>query len=119
MPTFAVLMYADPAQTEAMTDDALFDVEQKHAALRKELGQTGELTGGAGLELPHATLTLSLGPEQVEHGEGPLAANADIHLTAYYEIETETLERAQEIAAKVLDDHVTAVELRRIHSVAG
>ncbi len=116
MPTYAVLMYADPAQTEAMTDDALFDVERKHAALRKELGQTGELTGGAGLELPHATITLSGAGDRAE---GPLAANAGIHLTAYYEIETETPERAEEIASGLLDDHVTAVELRRIHSVAG
>jgi hypothetical protein len=58
MDTYAVLMYADPDHTKAMTDEALFEVE------------------------------------------------------------TATAERAHEIAARVLDDHVTAVEVRRIHSVA-
>ena len=36
----------------------------------------------------------------------------------YYEIETETEERALEIAGRILDDHVTAVELRAIHDSA-
>ena len=40
------------------------------------------------------------------------------HLTAYYEVDCETPERAQEIAAHILDDHVIAVEVRRIHDTA-
>jgi hypothetical protein len=113
METYALLMYADPAHTQAMTDEALFIVEQKHAELRKDLTESGELIGGAGLALPDQTVTVTPGRES----PGPLATAA-IHLTAYYEIETARGERAREIAARVLDDHVTAVEVRRIHSVA-
>jgi hypothetical protein len=47
-----------------------------------------------------------------------LVAHAVEHFTAYYEIECDSVRRAQEIAARVLDDHVTAVELRRIHDTA-
>jgi hypothetical protein len=37
---------------------------------------------------------------------------------ALAEVECETLKRAQEIAAHILDDHVTAVEVRAIHDPA-
>ena len=53
-------------------------------------------------------------------GEGPLFGRGgdDEHLTAYYEVDCETLDRAKEIGAYVLDHHVTSVEIRRIHDTA-
>jgi len=48
---------------------------------------------------------------------GPFTAGRE-QLSAYYEIETQTEERALEIAGRILDDHVTAVELRAIHDSA-
>ena len=57
----------------------------------------------------------SLSPE-----EGSLSGRGDDeeHLTAYYEVDCETLDRAKEIGAYVLDHHVTSVEIRRIHDTA-
>jgi hypothetical protein len=40
-------------------------------------------------------------------------------MTAYYVFDCETAERAQAIAEGILDDHVTAVEVRRIHDSVG
>jgi hypothetical protein len=113
---YAALMYAVPADTMAMTDAALAVVVRKHEAIREELTASGELVGGSGLALPEETTVLRLGPDgsAIATG-GPLAADATEHLTAYYEIDCETVERAREIAARLLDDHVTTVELRRIH----
>ena len=96
---YALLMYADPERTTAMTADELGEVGRKHAALRDEL------------MLPHETTTLRWnGPTTA----GPFLGGRD-QLTAYYELECGTGEQAREIAARVLDFHVVAVELRRIH----
>ena len=104
---FALLMYADPAHTVAMTDEQLDEVMRKHAALGEELGDA--LVGGAGLALPVDTTVVRASGVS----SGPLAEAVE-HLTAYYEIEA-TPERAQEVATRILDNHVTSVEVRRIH----
>jgi hypothetical protein len=111
---YALLMYADPAHTRAMTEQDLAVVARKHEALRTELGASGELRGGAGLVLPDETVVVRPGSTS----QGPLVAETTDHLTAYYEVECETPERAEEIAADILDDHVVAVEVRRIHDTA-
>ena len=115
---YALLMYADPAHTRAMSEQALADVARKHEALRSELGGSGELSGGAGLVLPDETTLLRLGSDGPVTTQGPLNADTTEHLTAYYEVDCETPERANEIAAHLLDDHVIAVEVRRIHDTA-
>lgn len=112
---YALLMYADPAHTRAMDEQARDVVARKHAALREELTASDELRGGAGLVLPDETMVLRLGAEP---RQGPLAADTTEHLTAYYEVECETPERAHQIAGHLLDDHVIAVEVRRIHDTA-
>jgi|RhiMetdeSRZDD1v2_1073273.scaffolds.fasta_scaffold223907_4 hypothetical protein len=113
---YAALMYAVPADTLAMSDADLAVVVRKHEAIRKELTESGELVGGSGLALPEETTVLRLGGDgSIIATGGPLAADAVEHLTAYYEIDCETVERARAIAARLLDDHVTTVELRRIH----
>ena len=113
---YAALMYAIPAETEAMSDADLAVVAAKHEEIRKELTASGELVGGSGLALPDETTVLRLGGDgSAVATRGPLATDAIEHLTAYYEIDCETVERACAIAARLLDDHVTTVELRRIH----
>ena len=112
---YALLMYANPAHTKAMSDAAVDAVLRKHAALRDELTDSGELAGGAGLALPEETTVLRLGAEGAASAKGPLASEPAEHLTAYYEVECASEERAAEIAARTLDDHVTGVEVRRIH----
>jgi hypothetical protein len=115
---YALLMYADPAYTQAMSEEAIAVVARKHAALRAELEAADELRGGAGLVLPHETTVVRLGSDGVVTSQGPLVAGTAEHLTAYYEVECATAERAREIAAHILDDHVIAVEVRRIHDTA-
>ena len=112
---FVTLMYTDPAHTKAMSKDAFEAVMRKHGQLGEELLASGELIGGRGMAVPEETTLLRLGPDGVVAERGPLAAGAAVHLSAYYELECESEERAREIAERLLDDHVTAVELRRVH----
>ena len=106
---YAILMYAAPSHTRGMSESELDVIARKHAKLRDDLSASGELAGGAGLALPDETKVLRLGPDEQVAAEGPLSGRADDeeHLTAYYEVDCETLDRAKEIGAFVLDHHVT------------
>jgi len=114
---FTVLMYSDPEQTKAMSASEFEQVMSKHDALRAELTKSGELAGGAGLAYPEETRTLRWRDDNVLTAIGPLF-EADEHVTAYYEIECADLDRALAIAKRVLDFHVTAAEVRRVHDTA-
>jgi hypothetical protein len=116
---FMVLMYADPAATAAMTPDQRADVFARHEALHRDLADTGEMLNGAGLAFPADTTTLHWQPDaEPTAATGPFAAATE-HVTAYYVLECESPERAREIAARVLDFHVVAVEVRPVHDWFG
>lgn len=112
---FMVLMYADPATTAAMTAEQRADVFARHEALHRDLADTGEMLNGAGLAFPADTTTLHWQGDAVE---GPYTP-AQEHVTAYYVLECESMERAREIASRVLDFHVVAAEVRPIHDWFG
>jgi hypothetical protein len=115
---YAVLMYADPDHSRAMSREELDVVARKHEEIRDDLTRSGELLNGAGLVFPDETTLLRLADDAVVAQPGPLKEGTE-HLTAYYVIDCVTAERARSIAERMLDDHVTAVELRRIHDSAG
>jgi hypothetical protein len=102
-----------------MSGTELDVVLRKHAALREELTHSGALLSGAGFAYPEETTVVRLGANGVVARSGPLATGSDEHLTAYYVIESEDADQARSVAERVLDHHVTAVEVRRIHDSAG
>jgi hypothetical protein len=114
---YALLMYADPAHTKAMTAADRDVVARKHAALRAELTNSGELLDGAGLAYPADTTTLRLDDRAVTTSQGPLMTST-IQLTAFYLVRCPDADRAHAIAAHILDFHVTAVEIRPVHDSA-
>ncbi|MEU4167116.1 YciI family protein [Streptomyces sp. NPDC026665] len=116
---YMVLMYADPAATEAMTAEQRAEVFRRHEALHRDLESSGELLNGAGLAYPRDTTTLRRSEEgPVTSSDGPFL-DATEHLTAYYVIECATPDRARAIAERVLDFHVVTTEVRPIHDAFG
>jgi hypothetical protein len=113
-------MFTKPEDARALSREDLDDIGRKHETLRNDLTASRELLNGAGLVLPDQTTLLRLdeGGSLVTH-EGPFAAEATEHVTAYYVVECADAERAREIGAQLLDDHVTAVEVRAIHDFTG
>ena len=111
---FALMMSTKPAEAAQLNDADVQTIEAKHADLRNVLGLTGEIINGAGLSPPSETTTVR--PSGTT--SGPLI-NGDEHVTAYYVIDVASRQRAEEIAARILDDHVTAVEVRAIHNTNG
>jgi hypothetical protein len=115
---YMVLMYSDPAETKAMSAMDRDVVGRKHQALCTELTESGELLNGAGLAYPGDTRTLRLGDDVVATTNGPLV-ESEVQLTAYYLIDCANLDRARSIAERILDFHVTAVEVRQVHDSVG
>jgi hypothetical protein len=118
---FMVLMYADPAATAAMTPQERAEVFARHDALHRHLADGGELLNGSGLAFPQDTVTLRWQRDAAPAvSGGPLVEpESGAHLTAYYVVDCASPERAREIAERVLDFHVVAVEVRPIHDSFG
>jgi hypothetical protein len=111
---YGVLMYSDPAETKAMSAADRDAVGSLHRSLRSELLASGELVGGAAFAYPEDTTSMRLAGEAVAISHGPLL-KSDIQLTGYYLLDCEDLGRALSIAERILDFHVTAVEVRQVH----
>jgi hypothetical protein len=115
---YMVLMYSDPAATEAMSASDRAVIASKHAAFREDLAGSGELLNGAGLADPTDTTAIRWCQDGSATTDGPFIEAAE-QLTAYYVIDCASPERARAIAGRVLDFHVTAVEVRPIHDSFG
>lgn len=115
---YMVLMYADPAATEAMTAEQRAEVFRRHDELHRDLADTGELLNGAGLGYPRDSTTIRLRGDGSSTADGPLT-KAREQLTAYYVVDCVSRERALEIAGRVVDFHVVAVEVRPVHDSFG
>jgi hypothetical protein len=110
-----VLMYADPARTAAMTRAERAEVMAKHEELGAELEASGELLNGCGLGYPAETRTLRWNGASTD---GPCHGGVE-QLTAYYVLDCVDAARAEAVAARLLDFHVTSVEVRAVHDSFG
>ncbi len=113
-----LLMYSTPAETMALLPSDLELIARKHATLRSELGQSGELISGVGLAYPAETRTIRLTPGGAVASDGPLHA-AELQLTAYYLVDCPDIGRVLTISERILDYHVTAIEVRAVHDSFG
>ena len=116
---YMVLMYSKPAETKVMPGSDLETIMHKHEKLRTELTESGELLNGAGLVFPESTTNLRWRDSAPATAvDGPLV-DGDEHMTAYYVFDCADRERALALAERLLDFHVTAVEVREIHDSVG
>ena len=115
---YMILMYADPAATEAMSAAERAEVAHRHEALHQDLAGSGEMLNGAGLAYPKDTTTIRWCADGSTPTDGPFVGAAE-QLTAYYVVDCASPERARAIAERVLDFHVVAVEVRPIHDSFG
>ena len=113
---YVVLMYSDPAKTKAMSAADREAVRRRHEALHAE--ESGVMLNGAGLAYPERTITTRLDRGGPVVSEGPFVTARE-QLTAYYVIDCQSAEHAASIGERILDFHVTAVEVREIHDWFG
>ena len=115
---YMVLMYSDPAATEAMSAS---DRQAQPAGTKRSVKTwrgSGEMMNGAGLAHPKDTTTIRWRVDGSTVTDGPFIESAE-QLTAYYVIDCASPERARAIAGRVRDFHVTTVEVRPIHDSFG
>jgi hypothetical protein len=113
---YMVLMYSDPAATKAMSALDREAVRRRHEALHAD--ESAAMLNGAGLAYPEHATTIRLDDDRPVASYGPFVSARE-QLTAYYVIECESAARARSIAERVLDFHVTAVEVREVHDSFG
>ncbi|TDV39722.1 YciI family protein [Actinophytocola oryzae] len=108
---FVALMYTEPARTAVMTADEHAEIARKFGEMGEELVASGELRNGCGMDYPAKTTTLRLGREPTEGS----FHTGDTLLSAYWVLDCADRERALAIGERMLDWHVTAVEIRAVH----
>lgn len=113
-----ILMYSNPGETRAMATSDRDVIARKHRELVPEMTASRELLNGAGLAYPEDARAMELEGETAVTRAGPFVPG-DRHMTAYYVIECEGPDRASALGERVLDFHVTAVEVREVHDWVG
>ena len=112
---YMLLMYADPNATKAMAASERDEVAAKHKALVDKLTQSGELLSGEGLDYAWNAVTVRWNQGSPQTSDKPFN-DGEQQLTAYYVVDCASRERALELARELVDFHVTAVEVRQVHT---
>lgn len=120
---FMLLIYNRPGYVDELSEadrDALFG---EVGAIMDELSESGELIGGEALGAPSATRTLR--PGGGASGGAPLTTDGPFieskeQFAGYLSVDCESIERAEQIAARWPDlRHGGAMEVRAIMSADG
>lgn len=109
-------MYTDADETATLSAAERTAILQRHESFGTETIGSGELRGAAAFEYPAKTRTVRRG----EGGEGVAVTDGTMtsepeQITGFYILECESFERAEQLASGLVDAHVVAVEVRRIH----
>jgi hypothetical protein len=110
---YMLLIYSNSTVWESLSDAERTAVGDDHATLIAELRTTGEWVGGSALADPSRTTTVRVRDGVDEPTDGPFA-EAKEHLAGYDLVDCATPERAREIAARIPDARLVAVEVRPV-----
>lgn len=114
---YMLLIYSNPAAAAALRQDLAGAYAETDAIVR-ELRQSGEWIGGEVLADPVHTRTIRVRGGVPVVTDGPFV-EAKEHLAGYCLFDCESLERAEEIAARWPDARYSGVELRPLMDDSG
>jgi hypothetical protein len=112
------MIHLNPTLFESLSEAERDAVFRGHDELSKDLAATGELVGSAALAEPANTKTVRVRGGVPAVTDGPYI-EAKEHLAGYYVIDCDTVERATEIATRIPDATLTAVEVRPVMNASG
>ncbi|GHJ49463.1 hypothetical protein Cs7R123_68050 [Catellatospora sp. TT07R-123] len=115
---YLLIIHMNPANWEALPADVREEVMAGHGEFIKELTASGELLGFAALADPSQTRTVRVREGEPAVTDGPYL-EAKEWLAGYYAIETETPERAYELAGQIPDARYFAIEVRPVMNYSG
>lgn len=113
---YLILIYSTPESREAWS--GFSDVQRAegmgaYSALSDELAESEELVASETLTSPALGKGVAVRDGQVITTDGPFAA-ANEHLSGFFLVDCETLERATEIAARIPEATLGLVEVRPV-----
>lgn len=113
---YLILIHSNPrslAVWETLTDEQRMEFGRGHMALSDSLAESGELIVSEGLAEPTMGRQVSVRDGRTLVTDGPFAEMKE-HLAGFLLVECESMEKAVEIAARVPDAALTAVEVRPV-----
>ena len=93
---YALLIYAKPGATEALSTDEQEAVHRRYMEIKRE----PEVIGGASLHPVETATTVRLRDDHLLVTDGPFADTKEI-FAGFYLLEADDLDRATEVAARI------------------
>ncbi|SFB14064.1 Uncharacterized conserved protein [Amycolatopsis marina] len=115
---YLILIYSNPETWDSLSAEQRQRVSREHDALDRELGESGELVGSEALAERSQTKTVRARAGSPVVTDGPFA-EAKEQLAGFYLLDCESVERAVEIAGRLPDIELCAVEVRPVMDLAG
>jgi hypothetical protein len=113
-----LLIYQNPQAWEALPEEERVKIMNEAGSLMQELQESGEWVGGEGLAGPSTAKTVKLRGGVPAVTDGPFI-EAKEHLAGFLTVDTESEQRAIEIAARWPDARHWAMEVRAVMSGGG
>ena len=115
---YVLLIYSSSATWEALSQEERVQMGRDHAALYRELVESGEWVGGNALADQVQSKAVRVREGVSLTTDGPFAEVKE-HLAGYDVVDCASMERALEIAARIPDARVCGVEVRPVMIPAG
>lgn len=112
-----LLIYSNPQSWGALSEAEREALAQGHEDITAELRRDGRLVSGAGLLGPEQTRTVQVRDDELMTTDGPYV-EAKEHLAGYYLVECADLDEATELAARLPDAKINAVEVRPVNEAS-
>jgi hypothetical protein len=109
---YMLLIYGNHAAWDAMTEQSQQELIQVHVSLQAELTASGELLDVNELPLQDAKIVRTSGGVPVVT-DGPFAESKEI-LAGYYLVDCASVERAAEIAGRLVEAEFAPIEVRQV-----
>ena len=115
---YLLMITVNPDLLAALSEDEQNAIFAAHDELTAHMKETGELVGFAALADPANSTTVQVRDGVPAVTDGPYI-EAKEFLAGFYVVDCETPERAQELAAKIPDAALTAIEVRPVMEASG
>lgn len=115
---YLLLIYNNPTTWATPPGDNPNEGWRAHLELNADLRETGELVESHPLQTPDTTRTVTVRDGKTLATDGPYA-EAKEYLAGYYLVDCENIDRALEIAARIPDAAIRAVEVRPVMNLDG
>ena len=113
---YILLIYGDGTTERSMTEADQAAMMSEYYAFTQEIVASGEMVAGEPLQGIESATTVSVRNGETTVTDGPFAETKEV-LGGFYVVNTESVERAQELAAKIPGAKTGRIEVRPLMEV--